>query len=88
MRRDPCLQFAVLACGLLVPLAQLAQQPRVFHRDDRLRREVLEKGDLFVGERLYLSPIHDDCALQSVVLTQGNCAIERIPAVSANSRNR
>ena len=32
-------------------LAQFAEQPRVLHRDDRLRREVLQQRDLLVGER-------------------------------------
>ena len=26
-------------------------QPRVLHRDDRLRREILQQRDLLVGER-------------------------------------
>jgi len=30
-------------CGLLLQrLARLGQEPRVFHRDDRLRREILQ----------------------------------------------
>src|SRR6202043_4163905 len=36
---------------LLQSLARLGQEPRVFHRDDRLRREVLQERDLLVGER-------------------------------------
>ena len=28
-------------------------QPRVLHRDDRLRREVLQQRDLLVGERAH-----------------------------------
>ena len=27
------------------------EQPRILHRDDRLRREVLQQRDLLVGER-------------------------------------
>ena len=38
--------------GLLLQcLARLGDQPRVLHRDDRLRREVLQQRDLLVGER-------------------------------------
>ena len=29
-------------------------QPRVLHRNDRLRGEVLQQRDLFVGERTHL----------------------------------
>ncbi len=32
-------------------LARLGKQPRVLHRDHRLRREVLQQRDLLVGER-------------------------------------
>src|SRR6516164_7705542 len=35
---------------LLQRLARLGQEPGILHRDDRLRREVLEKDDLLVGE--------------------------------------
>ena len=31
-------------------LADLAEQPRILHRDDRLRREILQQRDLLVGE--------------------------------------
>jgi len=40
-------------CGrglLLQSLARLGQQPRVLHCNDRLRREILQKCDLLVGE--------------------------------------
>ena len=36
---------------LLQRLARLGQEPRVFHRNDRLRREILQQRDLLVGER-------------------------------------
>src|SRR6516164_11778540 len=37
--------------GLLLQcLARLGQQPRVFHCDDRLCREILQERDLLVGE--------------------------------------
>ena len=35
---------------LLQRLARLGDQPRVLHRDDRLRGEVLQQRDLLVGE--------------------------------------
>jgi hypothetical protein len=38
--------------GLLFQgLARLGQQPRILHRDDCLRREVLQQRDLLFGER-------------------------------------
>jgi hypothetical protein len=48
-------------CGLLLQcFARLGQQPRVLHRDDRLRREILQQRDLLVGEGSYLLAIHRD----------------------------
>ena len=42
--------------GLLFErLARLGQQPRVLHRDDRLRREILQQRDLLVGKRPHLA---------------------------------
>ena len=41
-------------CGrglLLQCLARLGQQPRILNRDDRLRGEVLQQRNMFVGER-------------------------------------
>ena len=38
--------------------AQLAEQPRVPHRDHGLCSEVLKHGDLSIGERPYLLAIH------------------------------
>ena len=40
-------------------LAQFAKQPRVFHRDDRLRGEILQERYLFVGECPRLLAIGD-----------------------------
>ena len=51
-------------------LARLGDQPRVLHRDDRLRREVLQQRDLLVGERAHLLAIDRDDAEQRVVLAQ------------------
>ena len=38
----------------LLALADFVQQPRILHRDHRLRGEVLQQGDLLVGERPHL----------------------------------
>ena len=36
--------------GLFQHLARLIDEPGIFDRDDRLRREILQQCDLFVGE--------------------------------------
>ncbi len=57
--------------GLLLQcLARLGQQPRVLHRDHRLRREVLQQRDLFVRERPHLLAVGSDVAEQGLVLAQ------------------
>ena len=38
-------------------LARLGQEPRVLHRDHRLRGEILQQRDLFVGERPHLQAV-------------------------------
>src|ERR1041385_1748913 len=45
-------------------LPQFAEQPRVFHRDDRLRREILQQGDLLIGEEPDLLAVDRECAEQ------------------------
>ena len=47
---------------LLQRLARLGDQPRVLHRDDRLRGEVLQQRDLLVGERANFLAVDDDHA--------------------------
>src|SRR5262249_43003242 len=42
---------------LLQGLARLTQEPRVLHRNDRLRGEILQQCDLLVGERPHLFAI-------------------------------
>ena len=50
-------------CGLLLQgLARLGQEPRVLHRDDRLRGEILQQRDLFFGERPDLLSVERDRA--------------------------
>ena len=57
--------------GLLLQcLARLVDQPRIFHCDDRLRREILQQCDLLVGERLHFLAIDHDRAEDGFVLEQ------------------
>ena len=51
-------------------MAQFTKQPRVLHRDDGLRREVLQKSDLFVGEWIYFCSKSGDCPKQNVIFSQ------------------
>jgi hypothetical protein len=46
------------------------KQPRVLHRDDRLRREVLQQRDLLVGKGALLLTVDADHAEQDSVLAQ------------------
>ena len=69
---------------LLQGLARLGDQPRVLHRDHRLRREVLQQRDLLVGERPDLLAVGSDTAeqassLRSAHQTAGAYAAERRP---------
>ena len=48
---DACLKPTIQFCHLVGALTQFAQQPRILHRNDRLRREVLQQRDLIVTER-------------------------------------
>src|SRR5204863_5656493 len=57
---------------LLQRFARLGDQPRVFHRDDRLRREVLEQRNLLVGERINLLAVDRDQAEKRVLFTKRN----------------
>src|SRR6516162_798173 len=47
---------------LLQGLAGLGQQSRVFHRDDRLCREVLEQCNFLLGEQSRLASGYGNCA--------------------------
>src|SRR5260370_700397 len=55
---------------LLERFARLGDEARVFHRDHRLRREVLQQRDLLVGEWPDLLAIHGDRSEQRIVLPQ------------------
>src|SRR6516225_199308 len=69
-RRIDDLQYLGSRGLLLQSLARLGQEPRVLHRDDRLRREVLQQRDLLVGERTYFSAIDPDDAEQGAFFPQ------------------
>ena len=64
-----CNTAAVAVCGSQ-SLARLGQQPRVLHRNDRLRREVLQQRDLLIGERPNLGPVDYERANERRVLPQ------------------
>src|SRR6202022_4442916 len=49
---------------------QFTEQPRILHRDHRLRREVLQQCDLLVGERPHLLPEGCNSTEQFVVFAQ------------------
>src|SRR5215831_10680929 len=53
-------------------LALLGEQPRVFQRDDRLRRKAFNQGDLSFRKRTRLLPVDRDYPEQLVTLEQGN----------------
>ena len=51
-------------------LADFVEEPRIVHRDDRLRREVFEQRDLLFGKRPHLAARAGDHAEQRVVAAQ------------------
>src|SRR3979411_3490733 len=55
---------------LLQGLTRLGNEARVLHRDDRLRREILQQRYLLVGERPYLLAVRGDVTEQSAILPQ------------------
>src|SRR5215469_10572261 len=57
---------------LLQSLARLGQEPRILHRDDRLRREILQQCDLLVSEGHNLVTEGRDRAKKHVILAQGH----------------
>ena len=67
---DPRCEAAVQSGHFLGALAQFAKKPRVLHRDDRLRREILQQPDLHVGERTHLLTHGCDNAEQSIAFTK------------------
>src|SRR5207248_938475 len=51
-------------------LAQFAEQPRVLHRYDRLRREVFEQRDPLVCERSHFLAINNDRSKQGILFSE------------------
>jgi hypothetical protein len=57
---------------LLQGLARLGQEPRILHRNDRLRREVFEKRDFFFPVGPHLGPARDYHPHQRIGVPQGD----------------
>ena len=72
---------------LLQRLALLGDQPRILHRDHRLRGEVLQQGDLLVGERTDLRADSADHAIQASVLAQRNREVRASAGLLDEHRN-
>ena len=53
---------------LLQGLTRLGQEPRVLHRDHRLRSKAFEQSDVFVRKRLHLSANSDDLPEEHIAL--------------------
>src|SRR6516225_1463641 len=53
---------------LLQGLARLGEEPRILHRDHRLRREILQQCDLLVAERGHLLSVNRQDAENIAVL--------------------
>ena len=51
-------------------LPQFAQEPRILNGDDCLRREIFNKGYLFLGEWTHLPARGDDLAQQEILPAQ------------------
>ena len=68
--RDPRFETAVQFRYLIGALTQFIQQPGVLHRDDRLRREVLQQRNLLVGEGANLDPTSGDDTEEGTIATQ------------------
>src|SRR6516225_6286260 len=54
---------------LLQGLARLGQEPRILHRDDSLRREILQQRYLLVGEGADFTAVNSQYAEQHFVAT-------------------
>src|SRR5215470_19027888 len=58
-------------CRLLLQrLALRGEEPRVLDGDDGLSREVLQEGNLLVGEELDLASVNDEVAEEDAILAQ------------------
>jgi len=66
---------------LLQGFARLGDEPGIVHRDDRLRRKVLQQRDLIIGERADLLTVYGENAEHRVIFPQrhpnrSSCATE------------
>src|ERR1700730_8199957 len=55
---------------IAVAFAQFAEQPRVLHRNHRLRREVLQQGNFFFGKQPNLLALGNNLSKQTIVVAQ------------------
>src|SRR5215469_14439458 len=69
-RRVDNLQYLGGRRLLLQCLTGFADEASIFHCDYRLRREIFNKGNLFLGEWTHLSARGDDLAQQDIILAQ------------------
>jgi len=67
---DPRLKPTVQLGHLIGALTQFTEQPRILHRDDGLRRKVLQQRDLLVGKRPHLLAVDKDATEEHIVFTQ------------------
>src|SRR6516162_7942434 len=67
---DPRFETAVQLCYLIGAFVQFADQPRVLHCDNRLRRKVLQQRDLFLRERPSLAPVGSKIAEQIPIISE------------------
>ena len=67
---DPHFETAVQFRYLVGPLPQFAEQPRVFHCDDRLRCKVLQQRDFFLCKRSNLLSARHNPTQECAVLPQ------------------
>jgi hypothetical protein len=52
---------------LLERFTRFRNKSRVLHRDDSLRREILQQRDLFVRKRPHFAPVDDDPAEERLI---------------------
>ena len=70
LRGDARFEAAVQLRHLVGALTQFTKEPRILHRDHRLRREVLQQFNLLVGERPDVATIDHEMAERGFFLAQ------------------
>src|SRR6516164_8235113 len=65
---------------LLQSLARLGQEPRVLHRDDRLRGKILQQRDLLVGKRSNFLAVGHKGSEKRIILAQWHQEERAYPA--------